>query len=71
MYLSIINILHNTDDLKNTDNSIDKKIDVQKEDITSLVKEIVQVMLTNENVFKIVVIIIACLNKLHQSGNLY
>lgn len=61
--------MHNTDDLKNKNSSVDKKIDAQKEDVTSLVRETVQVMLTNENVFKIVVIIIACLNKLHQSGN--
>lgn len=70
MYSSIINILHNTDELKNKNSSDDNKIDIQKEDITSSVKETIQAMCTNENVFKIVVIIIACLNKLHQSGNL-
>jgi hypothetical protein len=70
MYSSIFDILHNTDDFKNKNGSDDKKIDIQKEDITSSIQETVQAMLTNENVFKIVVIIIACLNKLHHSGNL-
>jgi len=62
--------LHNSSNLKNQINSLDKEIESNKEDIlTSSVKENIQVILNNKNVFKIVVIIIACLNKLYQSGN--
>lgn len=61
--------MHNSNEFKNKTSSADKKIETNEENIlTPLVKENIQVMLTNENVFKIVVIMIACLNKLHQTG---
>lgn len=48
----------------------DKKKETNKEDIPTLsVNDTLQFISTNENIFKIVVIIIACLNKLHQEGN--
>lgn len=62
--------MHNSDNFKNQINSIDKEIESNKEDIlTPSVKENIQVILSNKNIFKIVVIIITCLKKLHQTGN--
>lgn len=50
--------------------SIDKKLGTSKEEIiTASVKENIQMTLSNENVFKIVVILISCLNKLLHTGN--
>lgn len=61
--------MHNSDDFNNKTSTVDKKMESNKEDIlTPSVKENIQVIFTNENVFKIVVIMIACLNKLHQTG---
>lgn len=37
--------------------------------LTAPVKENIMTMLNNENVFKITIIIISCLNKLHIAGN--
>ncbi|VVC45615.1 Hypothetical protein CINCED_3A001046 [Cinara cedri] len=69
IYSTIISMLHNSDDSKNKNNSVDNKIETNKEDniTTSPVTEDIKVMLTNENLFKIVVTIIACLTKLHQA----
>lgn len=64
--------MHNSDDLKNQVNSVDNEIESNKENIlTSSVKENIQVILNNKNVFKIVIIIIACLNKLHKTDSKY
>lgn len=71
MYSTFISMLHNSDNSKNKNNSVDNKIETNKEDniVTPPVTEDIHAMLTSENLFKIVVIIIACLNKLHQAGN--
>lgn len=67
IYSSIISILQNFDDFKNKNNTADKKREINKEDtLTPSVKDTIQFLSSNENIFKIVVIIIACLNKLHQ-----
>lgn len=58
------------DNFEDKNNLIDKKSDSNKEEIlTASVKENIQMTLSNENVFKIVVILISCLNKLHHTGN--
>lgn len=64
-------MLHNSDDSKNKNDSVDNQIETNKEDdmVSSPITEDLKAMFTNENVFKIVVIIIACLNKFHQTGN--
>jgi len=63
-------MLHNYNDLKSKNNSINKNTESNKEDIlTSSVNENIQMISNNENLFKIVVTIIACLNKLHHTGN--
>lgn len=71
MYSSIISMLHNSDDLKNKNNSVDNKIEINKEDniVKFPVTEDIKAILTNENLFKIVVIMIAGLHKLQQTGN--
>jgi len=62
--------LQNFDDFKNKINTADKKKEINKEDtITPLMNDTVQFFSINENIFKIVVIVIAFLNKLHQEGN--
>jgi len=72
IYSSIISILQNFDDFKNKINGTDKKKEINKEDtITPLVKDTVQFFSNNENIFKIVVIIIAFLNKLHKEDFKY
>lgn len=58
------------DNFEDKNNSIDKKLDTSKEEIlTASVKENIQTTLSNENVFKIAVILISCLNKLLHTGN--
>jgi len=70
IYASIISLLQNFTDFKNKANTADKKKEINKEDtLTPSVKDTIQFLSTNENIFKIVVIIIACLNKLHKEGN--
>ncbi|XP_015380477.1 PREDICTED: uncharacterized protein LOC107174153 [Diuraphis noxia] len=67
IYSSIISLLQNFADFKNKINTADKKNEINKDDtLTPSVKDTIQFLSTNENVFKIVVIIIACLNKLHK-----
>lgn len=63
--------MHHFDEFEDKNKSDDKKKEIDETDIlTSSVKENLQVMFNNENVFKIVVIMISCLNKLHHAGNL-
>lgn len=71
MYSTFISMLHNSDNSKNKNNSVDNKIETDKVDniVAPPVTEDIQAMLTSENLFKIVVIIIACLNKLYRAGN--
>lgn len=70
IYSSIISLLQNFADFENKTNTTDKKKEINKEDtLTPSVKDTIQFLSTNENIFKIVVIIIACLNKLHKEGN--
>lgn len=58
------------DGLNNKNSSDDKNKEMNKEDIfASSVKKNIQITLTNENIFKIVVILITCLNKLRHTGN--
>lgn len=58
------------DNFENKNNSTDKNLDTSKEEILAAsVKENIQMTLSNENVFKIVVILISCRNKLLHTGN--
>lgn len=63
--------MHNYNEFENKNKADDKKKEIDEADIlTSSVKESLQVMFSNENIFKIVVIMMSCLNKLHHAGNL-
>lgn len=56
-------------DVQNKNNSNQQKNEVKNDDNLKSAQDTLQQILNNDNVFKIVIILIACLNKLHQSGN--
>jgi len=63
--------LHDPDGIKNKNIAVDKAKESTAENIiSSSNKENIETLFSNENIFKIVVILISCLSKLHRTGNL-
>lgn len=63
--------MDNFDGLNNKNSADDKNKEINKEEMfASSVEKNIQITLSNENVFKIVIILITCLNKLRHTGNL-
>lgn len=56
-------------DVQNKNNSNQQKNETNNDDNLKSTQDSLQQILNNDNVFKIIIILIACLNKLHQSGN--